>query len=144
MASKLSDFFASAAATAQALTTSYVDSDINGGNPGLYCDGFNTACIYLTTSGTAATSIEWRVLFRDDDDDAPVWFTECGSEISVGVVTHQEIVRGILDDTGACATGMTQCVHVDLGANLRIKMDAKRTGGAADTALLAQIRFAML
>jgi len=139
-ASPVQDVFASAAATAQALTVNYAATTYPSGSNIRVADT-RAMIIYWTTSGTAPTSFDWRIC--GSNDAGTTWFSECATEVAVGVVTHQEIVRHLTDDTGAAATGMTIATHVDLsdcGFDL-IRIEAKRTAGDATTALLGQAQF---
>lgn len=129
------DFYASAAGTAQLLTTSYVASAFGGSSGFHYVGDFSAMTLFVTLSGTTATSLEWRLVGTDDAGTTS--FSDMGTEVSAGVVTHQELVEHVTDDTGAPTTALTQMMHVDLtkiGAE-RIGMQWKRTGGDATTAV---------
>lgn len=140
--SSISDCYASAASTAQLLTTSYVESAFA---PTHRSSDWNQATLYLTLGGTTATSIEWKVQFSNDG--GTTWFDEMATETSAGTTVHRENVRNIQDDTGQPTTGLTQIAHVPLGAQgrkSRFRIVAKRTGGDATTSLLGQVAFARI
>jgi hypothetical protein len=132
------DVFASAAATAQALTLNYAASAYQ---PTHRVSDFTRCTFYFTIGGTTPASIDWRICGQHTA--AGTVHSEAATECLVGVVTHQEIVRHLTDDTGVATTAATLAVHVnleDVGFPI-IQLQAKRTGGAADTSLLAYATF---
>lgn len=126
------DCFASAAGTAQLLTTSYAPSTFQ---PWFRAGDFKALTVFITVSGTTATSLDWRLV--GSDDAGTTSFSDTGTEVSAGVVTHQELVEHVTDDTGAPTTALTQMIHFDLsklGADV-LGFEWKRNGGDATTAV---------
>ncbi len=123
----------SALLSAQVLSTGYYsavfpDKPITVGET-------NQMALYLSTAGTAPTSVEFIVLFSKDGTSWVPEETETtsGSSVTHTIAVHTTALSAITMDAGA--TLSSAGIHVPTGCFEFAKLIAKRTGGDTTTAL---------
>lgn len=114
------------APVAKALTAAYVASDVQYPTSGIA--PWNVVTLFPVLTGTVVTSIELLVeLSIDGTNFNPIPNKAIGASI-VGTVGEISLV---LDASGRCPY-----IDIGVGAATHMRVSAKRTGGAADSALL--------
>lgn len=136
-ASPTVEVYGASTGVGQVLTASYAASAFQANQR---AGSWRRMTLYITATGTAPTSFEWRL--TGSDDAGTTWFSECDTRNAAGVIAHAEMVRGLLDDTGAPANGLYK-VNVDLTeACLDLfRLEWKRTGGDGTTTVQINAQF---
>lgn len=119
----------STSGAAKALTTSYV------AGTAFDSEDADELWVSMITSATVTTSTDIRVVWSDDGGSEYFEVPAIGSVSSAGVVSADDLS---VEHAGGAANGNHSFGPFAIPSNCKIRVDAKRTGGDATSALIAK------